>query len=422
VTVCAPCETDYEWDDSGKTQVDKSRITGFVTTAKRAIVTGPIAAPAPDKPGAQTTTTQTPTFKKPMPTLEELGVQHTLMMTPFLEEPSVQTSPTMTPTFEKPMPALEKSGIKTTSTTTLTLDKPSVQTTLTTMLTLEKFTTQATVVVTSYQTMTVTSIETTTVTVREEPSVQTTPTTTTPALDKPGTRATDTVAKPKFMTMAHVLMTPRVTSWDEAIIATTITSTSHVTITTTSIETQTATIQENPQTIVQTTGPILLPMTQTLGKPSTKTTPTRTSTFEKLTPTLERPGIQTMAHFLKKPGVQTTPTVTPTLEKPMPALQRHGIQATPTTPTFEKSGVVQTSRIITKSKRTMIMTVDCKSPTHLTLWQHFYKSLPLACPLEAYLRDSLQLGSSSLNVQIRKYDNSSYSVPLHAHQAPPLGI
>jgi hypothetical protein len=61
--------TDYAWDDSGKTQVrDKARITGFATSAaKKAIVTGPSllpTAPAPDKPGAQTTPTTDAHFQE----------------------------------------------------------------------------------------------------------------------------------------------------------------------------------------------------------------------------------------------------------------------------------------------------------------------------------------------------------------------
>jgi hypothetical protein len=260
-----------------------------------------------------------------------------------------------------------------------------------------------------------------------------------PTLERPGVQTTPTMTsfleKPSFQTIP--MMTPTLEKPMPALersgipatlknpcFQTTVTLTmDHVPMMVATFQTTTVTIREEPN--VQTTSTTT---TRTLDIPIT---PTMTTSFAMPMPVLELPAMQTtMATLtLEKPSAQTISIATPTLKE-------HASQTTPTTTTLKKPSA-QTIPTMTptlrKTERTMMIVTgvkNWKSPTqYLGLWQHFYKSLP--CPLETYLRDSLRLGSSS-NVQIKTYNNSSYSppqsfvslvpVPLHVHQVPLLEV
>lgn len=240
-----------------------------------------------------------------------------------------------------------------------------------------------------------------------------------PTIERPGVQTTPTMTsfleKPSFQSTP--MMTPTLEKPMPALERSGIPAT---TLKVPCFQTTTVTIQGEPN--VQTTSTTT---TRTLDIPIT---PTMMTSFAMPMPVLEIPGMQTtMATLtLEKPSVQTISMATPTLKE-------YASQTTPTT-TLKKPSV-QTTPTVTltfqKNERTMMIVTGIKSwksPTqHLGLWQHFYKSLP--CPLETYLRDSLRLGSFS-NVQIKTYNNSSYSsqsvslvpVPLPAHQGPPLEV
>ena len=259
----------------------------------------------------------------------------------------------------------------------------------------------------------------------ERPGVQTTPTMTS-FLEKPSFQSTPMMT-PTFEKPMPALERSGIpaTTLKDPCFQTTVTLTmDHVPMMVATFQTTTVTVQGEPN--VQTTSTTT---TRTLDIPIT---PTMMTSFAMPMPVLEMPGMQTtMATLtLEKPSVQTISMTTPTLKE-------HASQTSPTTTTTTlKKPSVQTTPTVTltfqKNERTMMIVTGIKSwksPTqHLGLWQHFYKSLP--CPLETYLRDSLRLGSFS-NVQIKTYNNSSYSpqsfvslvpVPLHAHQVPPLEV